>query len=91
MRYANYACGSMEHRLNRRRFLQHASATAAAGSAVIGGLGSLAGGAAAKELQRNDMRIVIFKPTRILGSQARSEDGWPVSRNPNQRAGNPHL
>ncbi|MFN9912225.1 MAG: hypothetical protein ACK53L_06555, partial [Pirellulaceae bacterium] len=78
-RFANYACGSLDHRLSRRRFLQQTTATATAGSAIIGGLGTLTGGAAANELQRNDMRIVIFNMHGGL-SQLESWDPKPGAR-----------
>jgi hypothetical protein len=79
MRYANYACGSVEHRLSRRRFLQQASTAAAAGSAVVGGLGALTSGAAAKELGRNDMRVVVFNMHGGL-SQLESWDPKPGAK-----------
>ncbi|MFO0014442.1 MAG: DUF1501 domain-containing protein [Planctomycetota bacterium] len=78
-RYAKYACGSMEHRLSRRRFLQQTTTTAAAGSAIIGGLGTLTNGAAADELKRNDMRIVVFNMHGGL-SQLESWDPKPGAR-----------
>ncbi len=55
MHHAHYACRSHEHSLNRRRFLGSIGTGLGAGSALGGlmtaGLGSLAQGAAADELQ----------------------------------------
>ncbi len=78
MRKAHYACGSVDHQLSRRRFLQRASSLTA-GSAVIGGLGSVLNKATANELQKNDMRVVVFNMAGGL-SQLESWDPKPKTK-----------
>jgi hypothetical protein len=79
MSIAHYACGSAEHGLSRRRFLQRTCSTAVAGSAVVGGLGSLTSGIAAEQLQAHDMRVVVFNMHGGL-SQLESWDPKPGTK-----------
>jgi Protein of unknown function (DUF1501) len=79
MSLAHYACGSREHGLNRRRFLQRSCSTAIAGGAVVGGLGSLTAGKAADQLKSQDMRVVVFNMHGGL-SQLESWDPKPGTR-----------
>lgn len=53
----NYACGSPEHRIARRRFLAGATAGAAA---FLGGLPAMAGGAVAREITKRQKKILLF-------------------------------
>ncbi|REJ88700.1 MAG: DUF1501 domain-containing protein, partial [Planctomycetota bacterium] len=52
-----YACGTADHAMARRRFLQ---GTALAGGAVVGGLGGFARPAASAQLAKDQKRIVVF-------------------------------
>ncbi len=79
MSFAHYACGSKEHGINRRRFLQRTCSTAVAGTAVVGGLGSLTAGKAAEQLKSQDMRVVVFNMHGGL-SQLESWDPKPGTR-----------
>jgi hypothetical protein len=79
MSFAHYACGSNEHGINRRRFLQCTCSTAVAGSAVVGGLGSLTTGKAAEQLKSQDMRVVVFNMHGGL-SQLESWDPKPGTK-----------
>ena len=79
MSIAHYACRSKEHGLNRRRFLQRTGSTAMAGSAVVGGLGSLTTGKAAEQLKSQDMRVVVFNMHGGL-SQLESWDPKPGTK-----------
>lgn len=79
MSLAHYACGSREHGLNRRQFLQRSGSTAVAGSAIAGGLGSLTTGLAAEQLKAQDMRIVVFNMHGGL-SQLESWDPKPGTK-----------
>jgi hypothetical protein len=79
MSFAHYACGSKEHGINRRRFLQRTCSTAVAGTAVVGGLGSLTAGRAAEQLKSQDMRVVVFNMHGGL-SQLESWDPKPGTR-----------
>lgn len=79
MSFAHYACGSKEHGINRRRFLQRTCSTAVAGTAVVGGLGSLTAGKAAEKLKSQDMRVVVFNMHGGL-SQLESWDPKPGTR-----------
>jgi len=79
MSFAHYACGSKEHGINRRRFLQRTCSTAVAGSVVVGGLGSLTTGKAAEQLKSQDMRVVVFNMHGGL-SQLESWDPKPGTR-----------
>ncbi|MDP6444188.1 MAG: twin-arginine translocation signal domain-containing protein, partial [Pirellulaceae bacterium] len=51
-----YYCGSAEHTLARRQFL---GGVAAGAGAVVGGLGALASPSIAKQLKREQMRVVV--------------------------------
>ncbi|MEZ6127836.1 MAG: DUF1501 domain-containing protein [Planctomycetaceae bacterium] len=53
---ARYACHSPEHEMARRQFL---GTTAAAAGCVVGGLGALTTAAAAAELNRKQMRVLV--------------------------------
>jgi hypothetical protein len=79
MSIAHYACGSREHGLNRRKFLQTSCSTAVAGGAVVGGLGCLTSGQAAEQLKAQDMRIVVFNMHGGL-SQLESWDPKPGTK-----------
>lgn len=79
MSFAHYACGSDEHGLSRRRFLQRTCSTAVAGTAVVGGLGCLTTGKAAEHLKSQDMRVVVFNMHGGL-SQLESWDPKPGTR-----------
>lgn len=79
MAFAHYACGTAEHGMSRRRFLSTTMQRVAAGSAIAGGLGCLTTGAAASQLQRNDMRIVVFNMHGGL-SQLESWDPKPGTK-----------
>ena len=79
MSFAHYACGSKEHGINRRRFLQRTCSTAVAGTAEVGGLGSLTAGKAAEQLKSQDMRVVVFNMHGGL-SQLESWDPKPGTR-----------
>jgi len=79
MSFAHYACGSKEHGINRRRFLQRTCSTAVAGTAVVGGLGSLTAGKAAEQMKSQDMRVVVFNMHGGL-SQLESWDPKPGTR-----------
>lgn len=68
-----YSCGSSEHTIARRQFLgQLATGT----GAVVGGLGALASPAAAKQLAKDQKRIVVFYMSGGL-SQLESWDPKP--------------
>lgn len=71
----NYACGSNEHLVARRRFLGQ---VAGGSSLVVGGLGWLARPAAAKQLERDQKRIVVFNMAGGL-SQLESWDPKPAT------------
>lgn len=79
MKIAKYACGSMDHIVNRRRFLSGVAGSVATTGAVVGGLGTLAQGIAAAEIQRKDMRVVVFNMHGGL-SQLESWDPKPGTR-----------
>lgn len=79
MKIAKYACRSMDHVVNRRRFLTGAAGSVAATGAVAGGLGALTQGFAASEIQRKDMRVVVFNMHGGL-SQLESWDPKPGTR-----------
>ena len=51
---AKYACNSLEHSIGRRNFLG-----SLAGGAVVGGLGALTNPAAAAELTKQQMRVLV--------------------------------
>lgn len=57
MKKCTYACGSSEHLMARRRFLQGA---AAGGAAIAGGLGALTSGVAAEQMATKQKRILLF-------------------------------
>ncbi|MEQ1827440.1 MAG: DUF1501 domain-containing protein [Pirellula sp.] len=76
MSVAHYACGSREHGLSRRRFLQQSCSTAVVGGSVVGGLGNLTSGVAAEQLRAQDMRVVVFNMHGGL-SQLESWDPKP--------------
>lgn len=79
MAFAHYACRTAEHGMSRRKFLSTTMQRFAAGSAVAGGLGCLTTGAAADQLKRNDMRIVVFNMHGGL-SQLESWDPKPGTK-----------
>ena len=79
MNMAHYACGSPEHRLNRRRFLSTSCSSIAAGSAVVGGLGTLTAGPASDQLKAKEMRVVVFNMHGGL-SQLESWDPKPGTK-----------
>ncbi len=89
MKKAHYACGSMEHLVNRRRFLGAATGATVVGSAafgtgfsgggVVGSLSALASGAAAAEVTKNDYRVVVFNMHGGL-SQLESWDPKPGTK-----------
>ena len=66
-----YACGSAEHTLARRSFLG-----GMAGLGIVGGLGARAGPAAAEQLAKKQMRVVVFNMHGGL-SQLESWDPKP--------------
>ena len=69
----SYACSTAEHVIARRQFL----GTLAAGTgAVVGGLGTLAGSAAAKQLTRDQKRVLVVNMAGGL-SQLESWDPKP--------------
>ncbi|REJ91935.1 MAG: DUF1501 domain-containing protein [Planctomycetota bacterium] len=68
-----YACGTADHAMARRRFLQ---GTALAGGAVVGGLGGFARPAASAQLAKDQKRIVVFNMHGGL-SQLESWDPKP--------------
>ena len=68
-----YACGSMEHVLARRQFL---GGMAAATGSVVGGLGWLAQPAAARQLQKDQKRVLVVNMAGGL-SQLESWDPKP--------------
>ncbi len=76
---AHYACGTQEHATSRRRFLRESVYGLAAGSAIAGGLGSLAIGTAAEQLRSQDMRVVVFNMHGGL-SQLESWDPKPGTK-----------
>ncbi|MCA9139553.1 MAG: DUF1501 domain-containing protein [Planctomycetales bacterium] len=80
---AHYACRSQDHLVNRRRFLGKMAAGMGTGSALGGmmaaGIGSLAGGVSAKEMQKRDMRVVVFNMHGGL-SQLESWDPKPGTK-----------
>jgi hypothetical protein len=80
---ANYACRSQDHVLNRRRFLGNFGSGIGVGSALGGliasGLGALTKGMAASELQKRDMRVVVFNMHGGL-SQLESWDPKPGTK-----------
>ena len=69
----NYACGTSEHTIARRQFLGQ---VAAGTGAVVGGLGALASPAAAKQLTKDQKRVVVFYMSGGL-SQLESWDPKP--------------
>ncbi|MBX3420762.1 MAG: DUF1501 domain-containing protein [Pirellulaceae bacterium] len=69
----NYACGSADHRIARRRFLQNA---ATGGVAVVGGLGALVYGQAAEAVAKRQKKILLFNMHGGL-SQLESWDPKP--------------
>jgi len=79
MKIAKYACGSMDHIVNRRRFLSGVAGSVATTGTVVGGLGTLTQGIAAAEIQRKDMRVVVFNMHGGL-SQLESWDPKPGTR-----------
>jgi hypothetical protein len=79
MKIAKYACGSTDHIVNRRRFLSGVAGSVATTGAVVGGLGTLTQGIAAAEIQRRDMRVVVFNMHGGL-SQLESWDPKPLTR-----------
>lgn len=68
---AHYACGSDEHLMARRQFLG-----TMAGGFVVGGLGALTSPAAAKALEKQQMRVVVVYMSGGL-SQLESWDPKP--------------
>ena len=79
MKIAKYACGSMDHIVNRRRFLSGVAGSVATTGTVVGGLGTLTQGIAAAEIHRKDMRVVVFNMHGGL-SQLESWDPKPLTR-----------
>jgi hypothetical protein len=69
----SYACGSAEHLIARRQFLGGLAA-----GAVVGGLGFLARPAVARQLARDQKRVVVFNMHGGL-SQLESWDPKPVT------------
>jgi hypothetical protein len=69
-----YACGSAEHGIARRQFLQGVAASGA--GAIVGGLGFFTNPLAAKELTQQQKRIVVFNMHGGL-SQLESWDPKP--------------
>jgi hypothetical protein len=70
----HYACQSSEHRIARRQFL--GTMAAAAGGAVVGGLGVFSNPAIANQLKSDQKRIVVFNMHGGL-SQLESWDPKP--------------
>ena len=68
-----YACGSAEHVMARRQFL---GGMAAGAGVVVGGLGALAGPAAAEQLAKDQKRVVVVNMHGGL-SQLESWDPKP--------------
>lgn len=69
----HYACGSTEHVFARRQFL---GGMLAGAGALVGGVGALARPAAAKQLQRDQKRVLVFNMHGGL-SQLESWDPKP--------------
>ncbi|MFN7731267.1 MAG: DUF1501 domain-containing protein [Pirellula sp.] len=76
---ARYACGSADHTLHRRRFLQSLSSSMAAGGALCAGWASLATGAASQAMAKQGMRIAVFNMHGGL-SQLESWDPKPGAK-----------
>ena len=66
-----YSCGSEDHLIARRQFLG-----GVAGSAIVGGLGALARPAAAKQLAKDQKRVLVVYMAGGL-SQLESWDPKP--------------
>ena len=69
----HYACGSAEHLHARRRFLGN---IAAGSGVVVGGLGALANPSTAKQLEKNQKRMIVINMAGGL-SQLESWDPKP--------------
>ena len=76
-----YSCDSPEHAMERRKFLAGVAATA--GGSMVGGLGFFARPAAARQLEKDQKRIVVFNmhgglsQLSKLGSKPGTETGGP--------------
>jgi len=75
---ARYACGGVDHAVNRRKFLAAAS-TGIGAAGFLGGVASLSHRAVGSPISKNDYRVVVFNMHGGL-SQLESWDPKPSTR-----------